>query len=151
MSFVDHEGEVEYPYSFSTIFKAIVKASNKIDGLSLDSADEISGRCVIKAGVSLRSWGENIPIQLIKISPYRTKLQIISSPKTGAMFGGAFDLGKNRENIDKIITAVSDVLSTIPPEKETLLDSDHLKSSVADELLKLQQRKNSWSFNSRRI
>ena len=67
------------------------------------------------------------------------------------MFGGAFDLGKNRENIDKIITAVSDVLSTIPPEKETLLDSDHLKSSVADELLKLQQRKNSWSFNSRRI
>jgi len=139
MSFVDHQGEVEYPYSFKTVFDAIIEAAPKMDGLSLDSADEVSGRVTFKSGVSLRSWGENIPIQLVRLSSARTKMQIVSSPKTGAMFGGAFDLGKNRENIDKIIKAVSDVLSKKPEEVEEVQQQP--ATSTADELLKLKALK----------
>ena len=132
MSFVDHHGEVEYPYSQKTVFDALMAASKKIDGLELDSADEVSGRVTLKAGVSLRSWGENIPVQLVSVTPVRTRMQIMSTPKTGVMFGGAMDLGKNRQNIEKIIKAVSDELAGKEPEIEKV------QVNVSDELLKLK-------------
>ena len=134
MSIVDHHGEVEYPFSQKTVFKAIIEAAPNINGLSLDSADEISGRVTFKAGVSLASWGENIPVQLIKVGPTRTQMKIMSTPKTGVMFGGAMDFGKNRQNIDKIINAVSAVLANYPSEAEA-----EKKVDVAEQLTKLKQ------------
>lgn len=134
MSLVDHEGTVEYPFSQKTVFKAIMEAAPNIEGLSVDSADEMSGRVTFKAGVSLASWGENIPVQLIRIAPTRTQMKVLSTPKTGVMFGGAMDFGKNRRNIEKIISAVSTVLSAKPSEKEISLNA----SSDVDKLVKLK-------------
>lgn len=134
MSIVDHHGEVEYPFSQKTVFKAIMEAAPDINGLSLDSADEISGRVTFKAGVSLASWGENIPVQLIKVAPTRTQMKIMSTPKTGIMFGGAMDFGKNQQNIDRIINAVSAVLANYPSETEA-----ESKIDVAEQLTKLKQ------------
>lgn len=134
MSLVDHEGTVEYPFSQKTVFKAIMEAAHNIEGLSIDSADEMSGRVTFKAGVSLASWGENIPVQLVRIAPSRTQMKVLSTPKTGVMFGGAMDFGKNRRNIEKIISAVSAVLSTKPSEKEISLNA----SSDVDKLVKLK-------------
>ncbi len=136
MSLVDHEGSVEYPYSKKSVFDAILEAAPNIDGLSLDSADEVSGRVTFKAGVSLASWGENIPVQLIEVTPIRTQMRVMSSPKTGIMFGGAMDLGKNRRNIEMIIAAVSDVLAKKPAEIEKPVVNAAV--STADELLKLK-------------
>lgn len=134
MSLVDHHGEVEYPFSQKTVFRAIMKAAKNINGLSLDSADEISGRVTFKAGISLASWGENIPVQLIKVSSTRTQMKIISTPKTGVMFGGTMDFGKNRENIEKIINAVSSVLADCPAENDTSNSFE-----VVEQLTKLKQ------------
>ena len=134
MSIVDHHGEVEYPFSQKTVFKAIMDAAPNINGLSLDSADEISGRVTFKAGISLASWGENIPVQLIKVASTRTRMKIMSTPKTGVMFGGAMDFGKNQQNIDKIINAVSTVLTNYPSEVEPEREVD-----VAEQLTKLKQ------------
>lgn len=134
MSLVDHEGTVEYPFSQKTVFKAIMEAAPNIEGLSVDSADEMSGRVTFKAGVSLASWGENIPVQLVRIAPSRTQMKVLSTPKTGVMFGGAMDFGKNRRNIEKIISAVSTVLSAKPSEKEISLNA----SSDVDKLVKLK-------------
>ncbi len=134
MSIVDHHGEVEYPFSQKTVFKAIMEAAPHMNGLSLDSADEMSGRVTFKAGVSLVSWGETIPVQLIKVSSARTQMKVMSTPKTGVMFGGAMDFGKNQQNIDKIINAVSNVLASYPPEKETLQNVD-----MVEQLTRLKQ------------
>lgn len=134
MSLVDHEGTVEYPFSQKTVFKAIMEAAPNIEGLSVDSADEMSGRVTFKAGVSLASWGENIPVQLVRIAPTRTQMKVLSTPKTGVMFGGAMDFGKNRRNIEKIISAVSTVLSAKPSEREISLNT----SSDVDKLVKLK-------------
>jgi len=82
-----------------------------IKGMKIETSDKLLGRITVKAGMSLFSWGENIPIQLTSISEERTKIQITSSPKTGVMFGGAFDMGKNRKNIEQILLATSSVLS----------------------------------------
>lgn len=116
MSLVDHEGEVVHPYSKKAVFNAIMEAAKNISGLSLDSADELSGRVTFKAGVSLASWGENIPVQLEEMGANQTKMKVLSTPKTGIMFGGAMDFGKNRQNIEKIINAVSNALANKPKE-----------------------------------
>lgn len=134
MSLVDHEGTVEYPFSQKTVFKAIMEAAPNIEGLTVDSADEMSGRVTFKAGVSLASWGENVPVQLIQIAPNRTQMKVLSTPKTGVMFGGAMDLGKNRRNIEKIISAVSAVLSAKTTEDSPI----QKRNSDIDELMKLK-------------
>lgn len=104
-------GESEFPMSKDKVFEAMKKAIPKINGLRIENADKLQGRFLVKAGVSLYSWGENIPIQLSEVSENRTKVQITSSPKTGIMFGGAFDMGKNRKNIENILSSTSRILS----------------------------------------
>ena len=138
MSLVDHEGSVEYPFSKKTVFHALMDAAPNIEGMELDSADEVSGRVTFKAGVSLASWGENIPVQLIEVAPTRTQMKVMSSPKTGIMFGGAMDLGKNRRNIEKIISAVSSVLAARPSEAEKTTPMGIM--STSDELIKLKSQ-----------
>lgn len=112
MAFLDHNGESEFPFSKEYVFNAMCIAIPTIKGMKVENADKLQGRILVKAGVSLYSWGENIPIQLIEISVNKTRVQITSSPKTGIMFGGAFDMGKNRKNIEGILSATSKILST---------------------------------------
>ena len=112
MGFLDHQGESEFPFNKETVFNAMVKAIPTVKGMQIVSADKLQNRIVVKAGVSLTSWGENIPIQLSEISDNLTKVKITSTPKTGIMFGGAFDLGKNRKNIEQILSATSRILSS---------------------------------------
>jgi len=110
MAFLDHNGESEFPMNKGQVFEAMCMAIPTIKGMKIENADKLQGRIMVKAGVSLSSWGENIPIQLIEIGENKTKVQITSSPKTGIMFGGAFDMGKNRKNIEDILSATSSIL-----------------------------------------
>jgi hypothetical protein len=127
MAFLDHNGESEFPMSKDKVFEAMKKAIPTINGLKIENADKLQGRFVVKAGVSLYSWGENIPIQLSEISENRTKVQITSSPKTGIMFGGAFDMGKNRKNIENILSSTSRILSS---ESETNTSEIKLTNNI---------------------
>lgn len=97
------------------MFEALLEAIPQVPGMKVHSADKMSGRIMAKAGVSLMSWGENIPITVFEVSPGRTRVSVTSTPKTGLLFGGAFDLGKNRRNIEKILGTVSTTLSRKPP------------------------------------
>lgn len=137
MAILDHNGESEFPFKRNTVFEAICKAIPTVDGMKLDSADELSGRIMVKAGVTLWSWGENIPIQLTSLYETKTKVLITSTPKTGAMFGGAFDMGKNRRNIEKILSETSKILSTLQPETQS---EERINTvSIADEIQKLKR------------
>ncbi len=137
MAILDHNGESEFPFKRNTVFEAICKAIPTVDGMKLDSADELSGRIMVKAGVTLWSWGENIAIQLTSLSETKTKVLITSTPKTGAMFGGAFDMGKNRRNIEKILSETSKILSTLQPETQS---EERINTvSIADEIQKLKR------------
>lgn len=51
-------------------------------------------------------------MSLIETAPGRTRVEITSTPKTGLLFGGAFDLGKNRSNIEKILFAAPQALGS---------------------------------------
>jgi hypothetical protein len=110
MALLDHNEECEFPVAKEKVFNAMLKAIPTIKGMKIEKADKLLGRITVKAGVSLFSWGENIPVQLTEISENKTKVQITSSPKTGIMFGGAFDMGKNKKNIENILSSTSQVL-----------------------------------------
>lgn len=112
MALVDHNGEAEFPVSKDKVFDAICIAIPTIKGLSIASSDKFSGRILVKGGISLASWGENVPIQLTEITENRTRVSIISTPKTGIMFGGANDMGKNRKNIEQILLTTSQILQS---------------------------------------
>lgn len=112
MALLDHNGESEFPFSKDHVFNALCAAIPTINGMKIETADKLSGRVVVKSGVSLHSWGENVPIQLSSISENRTQIRITSSPKTGIMFGGAMDMGKNRKNIEQILLATSRILAS---------------------------------------
>lgn len=112
MALLDHNGESEFPFSKDHVFNALCAAIPTINGMKIETADKLSGRVVVKSGVSLHSWGENVPIQLSSISENRTQIRITSSPKTGIMFGGAMDMGKNRKNIEHILLATSRILAS---------------------------------------
>lgn len=111
MALLDHNTESEFPFSKAEVFEAVVKAIPGIKGMKISSYDKLTGRIKVKAGASWWSWGEEIPIQLISVSENLTKIQITSTPKTGIMFGGAMDMGKNRKNLESIIHATSNILS----------------------------------------
>ena len=115
MALLDHEGNAEFPYCKDDVFNALLEAVPQIQGLGVHSSDKLAGRILAKAGVSLMSWGESIPISVVEVAPGRTRVSVLSTPKTGVLFGGAFDLGKNRRNIERILQATSAVLSRMPP------------------------------------
>jgi predicted RNA-binding Zn-ribbon protein involved in translation (DUF1610 family) len=106
------------------VFSALLRAIENLEGMSIHSSDPLSGRVIAKAGMSLMSWGENIPITLTEPAPNRTLVRISSAPKTGISSGGFIDgdgffasgdmtFGKNRKNVDRIFAALSSELSNV--------------------------------------
>ncbi len=138
MGFLDHEGGAEFLYHRDDVFEALVQAIPTIAGFNIDKANKLGGHILVKVGVSLMSWGENIPISIEEVSHGRTRVKITSTPKTGILFGGAFDLGKNRNNIERILEATSKILSSIPPAK-SVADSQKVDMDPSQRISKLKE------------
>ena len=130
MSIVDHTQSFQVEYSLENTFKAFSEALNKyLPSFKLERVDRTSNTFYVKAGVSLFSWGENITINLKSISS-GTEVFVLSTPKTGVMFGGALDMGKNRKNIDQISQALSKALQNYQKfikESNNISDVDQLE------------------------
>lgn len=110
MAFLDHVCEVKVPYSKNNVMEAVLEAIKTLKGMEIDNVDEITGRVIVKTGISLFSWGESITIIAEELISNETGISIMSTPKTGAMFGGVADMGKNRKNIDIIFKKISECL-----------------------------------------
>jgi hypothetical protein len=142
MGAADVNVEVEYSYRREEVFSAICEALRALgpsfwdsrSGMELESADEISGHILIKAGRSMLSWGESISVSLTEPSAGRTRASFTSAPKVG-FAGGELDFGKNRRNIEELIRETSTVLkSRRPPEPAGMAPSTPPKpSSTAPE------------------
>ena len=148
MSFLDHTGESIFEFNKEIVFNAILKAIPNIEGMELDSTDNQSSLIRVKVGMSWKSWGENVDVRLIEISQNSTKIEITSSPKTGILFGGALDFGKNNKNIEKIIGEVSRILSFYSINDES--ESDY-NSSTDEEIIIPETCPQCKSPNTKRI
>lgn len=109
MRILGDETIVEVPYQADDVYKAVkeVVTYNKYHNFELDSEDETLKIIYLKTGVSLFSWGENIKVSIEQGNSKNSKIKISSMPKTGIMFGGAFDMGKNRKNVQELLNEIS--------------------------------------------
>ena len=107
MSLADHTQEVVVDFAWEKVFSAVEKAIPNIKGMNIDSVNKITKTISIKAGISLFSWGENLTVTITPLEGDKTKVSILSTPKTG-MLGG--DMGKNRKNISMIFDEMSKYL-----------------------------------------
>ena len=114
MCFLTIKAEQNFRIKEKMFLTPLLEAVPKIKGMKIDSADKLSGHIIAKAGVSLTSWGENIPISVLEVSPILTRIEITSTPKTGVFASGMLDMGKNRKNIEKILEETSKILSKKP-------------------------------------
>ena len=113
MSAVDKEGMIEYPFSYQTVFRAAVQSIPLVKGMKMGRADEMNGYILITSNISWASWGENIRVDFVKLGPTRTQVIV----KSGASVSTTLiDYGKNRKNVNKILSAVSTTLANYPPE-----------------------------------
>lgn len=139
MSIVDHNQAIQVPYSLEDTFTALKSICSKLSGFSVDKFDETLKIAYLKAGVSLFSWGENVNVTVTSSQSGGSEISILSTPKTGILFGGANDMGKNRKNINTIMSALSEELKKYTPEK---LQNSTSVEIVADEIKKLAELKN---------
>ena len=138
MAFLDHEGGADFPYPRDVVFDALVAVIPSVPGMKVHHADRLSGRIMAKAGVSLMSWGENIPIVVSETTHGHARVSITSTPKTGVLFGGAFDGGKNRENIERLLTALSGLLKKTSPTIAPASTREG-RGEPADRIIKLHE------------
>ena len=111
MSKVDYNREIEYGFSYKTVFNALIEAVRDMSGINLSSANEGSGSFVLETEARLLSLGEKISIHLKKLAPNRTKLEVLSSLGVSESFEREEDFGINRKNVLKVVDHVSKVLS----------------------------------------
>jgi hypothetical protein len=136
MSFVDHTQAFKVPYSVEDTFDSLKNSISKTN-FSIDRADDNLKTLFLKAGVSLASWGENITVS-VSAAEEGAEVMVLSTPKTGVLFGGAMDLGKNRKNINEISRVLSIELEKY--EKYVPVQNS-INNSAADEIGKLADLK----------
>lgn len=127
------------PYSPDDAYAALCSAALQLQrekNYSLKASDDITRRVVMKTGISLVSWGENITISIIAEPNGTSSISISSGTKTGT----PLDFGKNNKNINEIMDAFSKQLKNykqITPKDS----SGNAQVSIAEELEKLASLK----------
>lgn len=101
------------PYSPTDCFLALKRTAYRLSSTSMynyktESIDETLQRITLKAGMSWRSFGENIAITVSPAPDGFSSVSIISTTRTGALV----DLGKNNKNINEIMEVFSEQLKT---------------------------------------
>jgi hypothetical protein len=89
-------------YSPNDTYKALVSALNKDFHFTVKDTNSISRTILVKAGISWKSWGENL---FITVSPVTTGMAEISITSTSEY--GWIDWGKNQENINNVLKILS--------------------------------------------
>lgn len=143
MSIVDHSHTIQVPYTPEDTYEALKLAcqSRKLwqECFTVDRYDDILKTVYLKASMSLFSWGELITVAVTSEGALGSKVTFRSTPKTGAMFGGAFDLGKNEKNLHLIEAELSKQLTQFVPVPK---DNDHPgELNIYDEIERLAELK----------
>jgi hypothetical protein len=101
----DRTGTVEFPFASPVVFRAVEVAVPKLKGMKVAESNALAGHLYIKTGASAFSWGEKVQVSVLDAGPGRSRMQIASAGKTLA--GSATTHGKNRKNVQSIISAAS--------------------------------------------
>ena len=123
------------PYSPSDCFLALKRAAHKLSNNAMfnyrtESIDETLQRVTLRAGMSWRSFGENIAITVSPAPNGTSTISITSTTRTGALV----DFGKNNKNISEIMEVLSEQLKTckkVSPQSNQKVEVTYLNSKQA--------------------
>jgi hypothetical protein len=101
-----HSESQFFPYPVADSFNAALSAASQIG--TVKSYDIRLGRIVVRTPMSMKSWGEDLIIQLLPVAG-GAELRINSGSRLQMV-----DWGKNRENIDKFISLMAACLRQAP-------------------------------------
>ena len=96
---------IELQMSFNDAFNLCVRSTSSIERSKIKEKIQNQGRIVAKVGISIKSFGEVIEFKLKEISCDKIGIELSSRP---AVRTTLVDYGKNRENIEKIVTFLKD-------------------------------------------
>jgi hypothetical protein len=99
MGMLDHQQNAELPHPYREVFDAVLAEVDGNQKMSVTSADPDGGRITARAGMSWRSWGEAITVEVRSLVSGASQISV-----TSRRSWGLFDFGKNRENVERIIT-----------------------------------------------
>ena len=111
MGLIDSKGGADFNYPQSTVMQALLQAIPGIKGMRVDQVDEAGGYIVAKAGASMASWGEKIPIQVTALSQSTCRVDMRSAVRAQLV-----DWGKNKKNIEAILDATDRYLQQHAPQ-----------------------------------
>lgn len=92
---------VELQMSFNDAFDLCVRSLSQIKRSKIKEKSRSQGRIVAKGGISIKSFGEVIEFKLKEISCDKTGIELSSRPTVPITL---VDYGKNRANIEKLVT-----------------------------------------------
>lgn len=135
------------PYSPSDCFLALKRAAHKLSNNAMynyrtENIDETLQRVTLKAGMSWRSFGENIAITVSPAPNGTSTVSITSTTRTGALV----DFGKNNKNISEIMEVLSEQLKTckkVSPQSSQKAEVTYLNSkpeSSGDDVISKLER-----------
>lgn len=135
------------PYSPSDCFSALKRAAHKLSNNAMynyrtENIDETLQRVTLKAGMSWRSFGENIAITVSPAPNGTSTVSITSTTRTGALV----DFGKNNKNISEIMEVLSEQLKTckkVLPQSNQKVEVTYLNSkpeSSGDDVISKLER-----------
>lgn len=105
MGFLSEAQEATFAGGRDDVFDAMMSALPSA-GMKIKSSDRAAGYIEASTGMSLASWGEKIRIELDERGEGQTTASISSGNKAQLV-----SWGKNKRNVDKIVTATSEALA----------------------------------------
>ena len=150
----DRTGGVEFPFPAPVVFRALESAVDYLRMKVIESSP-MARHLSLKTGASALSWGERVSVSVLEIGPTRSRVEISSAAKT--MVGSATSHGKNRKNVEHIITVTGDVLEDYGTAWTEEMGLSHVETpvalaataplSIADELQKLSDLRQSGAIS----
>jgi hypothetical protein len=104
----DRTGAVEFPFPPSVVFRAVETAVGELRNMTIAESNPLAGHLFVKTSASAFSWGEKVSVSVLEAGPGRSRVQIGSAAKTIA--GSATTHGRNRKNIQQLISGTSRIL-----------------------------------------
>ena len=110
MSFDDCKSSFQVDFPKNVVFACASTALKNNKLFEVREIDSVMHTITLSAGMSLFSWGENIRIVIKGNDSNTTDIFIESAPNRMSVFGGGFDMGKNRKNIEDVMKCISAAL-----------------------------------------
>ena len=137
----DRTMAVEFPFPPRVVFRAVADAISDLPGMTFHEFDRLSGHVYVTTAASAFLGGERVGVSVLDAGSGRSRVQITSGGRTA--FGSATRHGRNRKNVEEIISATSKVLDAhgVRWARELVLESGDQGTStdVAARISRLEE------------